>query len=158
MNIKITRSRKLEKLQPLHIEDHHVIEDFTNEEWELLYRRLRHFNGNELMIKLDVDTFNRLGEEEYIPYAVVYVDGKALYVITSFDVYSYNILMKLEERTGAFLLDKSKILREMCREVVNNNGEDVEWYDLELSEHIERELNYQLKNNINVPMIDPIVK
>lgn len=158
MDIKIVRSNKLNKLQHLHTEAYHVIENLTDKEWQLLYRRLGHFNGNELMVKLDVDTFCRLGEEDYIPYAILSVDGqKPIYVITSFDVYNYKRLMATEERTSAFMLDKSKILRAFCQGILANNSEDLFYYNIELDEHIERELNYQTKNKIEVPLSDPIL-
>ena len=157
MNVKITRSKKFEKFQPLFDEDCYIIDDFSNKDWELLYRRLGHFNGNELCINLDVDMKRRLGNEDSIPYALISADGKMLYIVTSFDVYNYNVMVKQNERTAAFMLYKSKILRNQCREIINYRGASVECYDIELSEHIERELHYQRINEIDVPAVDPIM-
>jgi len=186
MEVKIIRSEELKELHISKDDDlHNVIQLFEKDQWSSLYRMFC-FNNVKvpigpitLQIELKVDIEQKLGEDECIPYAVLYIDGKKSFIITSFDVYIFDILesemkkiyqdktlsnnerqaMKVEARTKAFVYFGSRLLRSCCKSFIQENDikNQMEWYDIELSEHIEREISSRNKYEIKVPLKDPIL-
>lgn len=158
MNVIINKSKKYEKLYASYQDESWIMAYFTKEDWQILFRRLGNFVGNNLYIYINVDTFRRLGEEDHIPYAKMYVDGgPALYVITPFDVYDHKTLIKLEERTGAYMAAKSETIRDFCRQILQSMNKDTEIYDLLLYGHVDNEISYRYRNDIGVISSDDLI-
>ncbi len=133
-----------------------LILKLSHSDWENLYRVLGHFEvSSELNVTIATDKNNRLGEENEIAYATLSFGEQEQYVVTPFDVFVKPILMKEQERTKAFSLEKSVRLRRFIREdIIGCDGALRDTYDLELGEHIDREIEYQNKNDIAVPPVD----
>ena len=67
--------------------------------------------------------------------------------------------MKIDARTKAFVYVGSRLLRRRCKAFIKDNDieDQMEWYDIELSEHVEREISSRNKHEINVPLKDPVL-
>ncbi|MBR2969991.1 MAG: hypothetical protein IKC49_02940 [Clostridia bacterium] len=187
MEVIITKSKELEEFNIINDEYlHNIIQLFKKENWSTLYRMFC-FNGINvpispitLQIELKIDTNQKLGDDEFIIYAVLAIDGKKSFIISSFDVYIFDILekemreiyqdvnlsniekqaMKVDARTKAFVMVGSRLLRRCCKRVIQDKGTEsqMEWYNFELNEHIEREMINQNKHDIKVPLADPVLR
>ena len=126
MEIRIEKSKKYNEIIGEH--DEFTLGVLTKSDWEILYRRMGNFYGNELLISLKVDTKQKLAFEDVVPYATITIDKKENpYIITSYDVFNRAILKK-NGIDKAYLDNESNLLRHTMKNVLRRENRDYKIY------------------------------